>query len=256
MKVQLRKVVAQFLDSADESSHAFRRLYNIGVRGCEQFNLDLTGNIKTVVIDVEANKTAYLPEDYISYSKIGVLNERGEVVTFKRNQDLSMWNDIYTQLDERQTGVPISNTLGFLDDQSAYPYLYYNYFYQGSSFNLFGLDSGTAKIGEYKLDEVNGLILLSPNSEHSQVVLEYLSDGYDSDADDYEIDVRAQEAFICWLRWNNAKDLRKKFSQSDVRGYKIEYFNELRKAAMRINPFILNEAENAARVGTKLVPKA
>lgn len=254
MKVLLKKLVAQFLDSADDSSHAFRRLYNIGVRGCEQFNLDLTGNIKTIVIDVEPNKTAYLPVDYISYSKIGVLNEKGEVVTFKRNQELSTWNDIYTQQDNRRVGAPVENTLGF--DPTTYPYLYYNYYYEGSSFNLFGLDSGTAKLGEYKLDEVNGLILLSPTSTHSQIVLEYLSDGYDANTEDYEIDVRAQEAFMCWLRWNNAKDLRKKFSQNDVRVYKLEYFNELRKAAMRINPFVLNEAQSMGRLSNKLVPKA
>lgn len=257
MKILLRQLVAQFLDSSDDSSHAFRRLYNIGVRGCRAFNLDLTGNIKTVVLEVNPNNTVNLPIDYINYSKIGVLNKRGEVVTYKRNSQLSTWNDTYTQQNDRQVGAPVLNTLTPYFDQNTYPNVYYNYYLtNGTSYNLLGADSGTPKVGEYKIDEGNGLILLQPHNQYDQLVLEYLSDGYDSQADDYEIDSRAEEAFMCYLRWKNAQDLRKKFSQNDVRIFKLEYFNEARKAAMRLNPFILNELSDAARVGTKLVPKA
>ena len=254
MKILLRTLIAQFLDSADDSSHAFRRLYNIGVRGCRQFNLDITGNIKTVVLDVNLNKTASLPSDYIAYSKIGVLNGQGEVVTFKRNSQLSQWNAMSTQVDERLENVPTVSTLGF--DPTTYPNIYFNYFWNGGYGNLYGADSGTATFGEYKVDEGNRVILLSPNSVHTQVVLEYLSDGYDAMADDYEIDSRCEEAFICYLRWQNAQDLRKKFSSSDRQEFKFEYFNELRKAAMRTNPAILSEMQIAARISTKLAPKA
>lgn len=257
MKILLKTLVAQFLDSADDSSHAFRRLYNIGVRGCREFNLDILGTLKTVVLDVQPNNTAYLPTDYLSYSKIGVLNNRGEVVTYKRNDQLSQWNDIYTQqAGERQTGAPILNTLTPYFDQNTYPNWYYNYYLAGTYYNLFGADSGTPKVGEYKLDETNGLILLDPYNQYPQVVLEYLADGYDSTADDYEIDSRAEEAFLCYLRWKNAQDLRKKYSQNDVRSFKIEFYREKRLAAMRINAFVLNEMEHASRVATKLAPRA
>ena len=256
MKIALKKLVSQFLNSADESVHGFRRLYNIGVQGCREFNLDITGNIKTVVIEVNANKTATLPQDYISYSKIGVLNNRGEVVTYKRNDQLSTWNSMYTTQDLRKEGVPVLNTLTPFFDQNTYPNYYYNYYYNGTAFNLFGADSGTPKVGSYKLDEGNGLIILDVHNHYSQVVLEYLSDGYDENADDYEIDVKAEQAFIAFLRWKNAIDLRKQFSQSDVRSFKVEYYRERRLAAMRINMFVFNELNSAEAASRKLAPKA
>jgi len=256
MKIALKKLVSQFLNSADESVHGFRRLYNIGVQGSREFNLDITGNIKTVVLDVNANKTANLPQDYISYSKIGVLNDKGEVVTYKRNDQLSTWNSIYTTQSLRKTGVPVLNTLTPFFDQDTYPNYYYNYYYQGTSYNLFGADSGTPEVGSYKLDEGNGLIILDVHNHYSQVVLEYMSDGYDENSDDYEIDVKAEQAFMAFLRWKNAIDLRKKFSPRDVRDFRVDYYRERRMAAVRINQFILNELQDAARVGNKLASKA
>lgn len=252
MKIALKKLVSQFLNSADESVHGFRRLYNIGVQGCREFNLDITGNVKTVVLDVNANKTANLPQDYISYSKIGVLNDKGEVVTYKRNDQLSNWNSIYTTQQLRKTGVPVLNTLTPFFDENTY----YNYYYNGTAFNLFGADSGTPKVGSYKLDEGNGLIILDVHNPYPQVVLEYLSDGYDPNADDYEIDVKAEQSFIAFLRWKNAIDLRKQFNSNDVRGFKIDYYRERRLAAMRINQFIVNELTSAEHASRKLVPKA
>lgn len=256
MKIALKKLVSQFLNSADESMHGFRRLYNIGVQGCREFNLDITGNIKTVVLPVNANKTVNLPQDYISYSKIGVLNDKGEVVTYKRNDQLSTWHSEYTTQSLRKEGAPVLNTLTPFFDQNTYPNYYYNYYYNGTSYNLFGADSGTPKVGSYKVDESNGLIILDLHNHYDQLVLEYLSDGYDENSDDYEIDARAERAFMAYLRWNNSIDLRKKFSQSDVRRFKLDYYRERRLAAMRINQFVLNEMQDASRIGNKLVAKA
>ena len=55
--IGLRQLVAQFLDSADQSSHQFRRMYNIGVRGSRAFNLDITGQMITVLLPVNVNNT-------------------------------------------------------------------------------------------------------------------------------------------------------------------------------------------------------
>jgi len=82
-----------------------------------------------------------------------------------------------------------------------------------------------------------------------------MSDGYDENSDDYEIDVKAEQAFMAFLRWKNAIDLRKKFSPRDVRDFRVDYYRERRMAAVRINQFILNELQDAARVGNKLASK-
>ena len=252
----LRQIIAQFLDSADQSSHQFRRLYNIGVRGCGEFNLDITGQFKTVLLPVNPNKTVTLPQDYLTYSKMGIVNERGEIITFAKNEQLSQYHAIYTQQVERNEGVPELTTIGNYVAPLPYPYLYSNYWNGGTSYNLFGLNSGTANITEFDIDEGAGVILLNQHTRYEEMLLEYLSDGYDELADDYEIDVRAEEAFICYLRWKQATDLIKKFSASQIREYKNEYYRERKLAKMRINKALVSEFTHKKRSLTTLTAKA
>jgi hypothetical protein len=254
--IGLRKIVAQFLDSADQSSHQFRRLYNIGVRGAREFNLDITGQFKTVLLPVNPNKTVTLPQDYLNYSKMGIINERGEIITFTKNEQLSQYHAIYTQQVERNEGVPELTTIGQYVAPLPYPYLYSNYWYGGSSYNLFGLNSGTAVVAEFQIDEGAGVILLNQTMNYPELLLEYLSDGYDELADDYEIDMRAEEAFICYLRWKNATDMIKKFSAGQVREYKNEYYRERKLAKMRINKALVSELTHKKRSLTGLTPRA
>ena len=252
----LRQIIAQFLDSADQSSHQFRRLYNFGVRGCREFNLDITGQFKTVLLPVNPNKTVTLPQDYLTYSKMGIVNERGEIITFTKNEQLSQYHAIYTQQVERNEGVPELTTIGNYVAPLPYPYLYSNYWNGGTSYNLFGLNSGTANITEFDIDEGAGVILLNQHTRYEEMLLEYLSDGYDELADDYKIDVRAEEAFICYLRWKQATDLIKKFSASQIREYKNEYYRERKLAKMRINKALVSEFTHKKRSLTTLTAKA
>lgn len=257
--IKLSEIVGQFLNSKDTSTHEYRRLLNIAIFGMKtEFNLDITGTYKTVILDVNANKTVSLPCDYITYSKIGVLNSRGEVATFSRNNQLSNYHSSYINDNSSRTVTnPLLNTTSvFPYPNSPNFYHYYNYFYNGDSFQLFGLDSGTPNIGEYKLDEKNKLILLNPQNIYTKIVLEYLSDGSDEDGCDYTLDVRVVAAMMAYLRWQNAIDLVKKFSQSTVRDLKREYYRNKRIAKMRNNKFNLSEMQKASRVGAKLVPKS
>lgn len=255
MNTTLKKVIGQFLNSADQSSHQFLRLYNMGKFGLEtEFNLDITGTFKTLILDVNGNKTVNLPCDYITYKKIGFLNGKGEVVTLKRNNQLSTLN---TNVYNRTKGA--TEVKGQLLPDGLFPYddfFYNNYFYNGVSYRLFGADSGTANRGEYKVDDKNKLIFLNPDFTDTQVVVEYLSDGYDEGCCDYDIDIRAARAMLAFIRWQDAIDQRKKFSQSHVNGLMKDFYREKRLTAMRLNPFVLNEMQDAIRQSVKMVSKS
>jgi len=260
--ISLKEIVANLLDSSDASSHSYRRLYNLGVFGMKtEFNLDVTGGIKTVLLDVNANKTVELPCDYIRYNKIGVVNQSGEFTTFKCNDQLTNYHQAYFNSTTRLAALPTLPTLGAagypdggLVDYNALYYL--NYWFSGTSYQLFGIGSGTANVGEYKVDEQARIILFDPFFHWSQVLLEYLSDGMDEENDDYQVDIRAAEAVKSYLRWQNAIDQTKKYSQGQIRDYRSQYFNEKRKSKMRLNPIVLNELQNAERRSWKLAPKA
>ena len=255
MKIKLKEIIGQFLNSADQSSHEFLRLWNMGVWGMKtEFNLDITGVMKTVLLPVNANKTVDLPCDYISYSKIGVVNAKGEVVTYKRNDQLAKINK---NKDTRMEGLPTDGSVytNYVNNP-FYNYYYFNYYNGANSFHLYGLDSGTVTLGTYTIDEDAKVIYLGiDNSYESEIVLEYLSDGYSENMDDYDMDVQASEAMLCYLRWFNSKD-SKKYSGGEVQMFKKEYYNQKRLAKMRINSFVLNEMNDISRRGIKLTAKA
>ena len=254
MKISVKRIIGEFLSSTDESQHRFLRLWNIAKFGMEtEFNLDLTGVIKTVLLDVNANKTVNLPCDYVSYSKIGEINGKGEVVTYKRN------NQLTTLLQYGNNRVNKAPMVGSRGDFNLFPYdlnYYNNYFSDGVTYNLYGANSGTPNRGEYKVDEANRLIFLSIDISVSQIVLEYLSDGYDQSDDDYSVDVRASAALLAYIRWRDALDKPKKFGIGQIDFLKKDYYREKRLCQVRMNPFVLNEFEHASRQSVKLVAKA
>lgn len=254
MNLTLKEIIGQFLNSADQTSHQFLRLWNIGVFGIKtEFNLDIIGVYRTQILDVNPNKTVDLPCDYIKYSKIGLINDQGEIATFRRNDQLSTYNGINPK--NRLAGTPNSGTGVTL---ANYPYLnqYCNFYENGTMYNLYGANSGTGNIGEYTIDEKSKQIFLNPHSTHSKIVLEYLCDGFDDDCGIVEIDVRAGACMLAYLRWHNAIDQPKKFNPNQVDNLKKEFYRTKRLAKMRLNPFVLNEMQDAQHSSPKLVAKA
>jgi hypothetical protein len=256
MKIGLKQIVAELIDSKDSSSHEFRRLYNIGVRGVREFNTDVVGSFTTALLDVNANKTVELPEDYVSYSKIGVINDKGEIVTLRLNNQLSDINSRRFLKDDRFEDLPKIATVTYPSVPYNYPYIYYNFFAANQSFNLFGIGGGGQNLGDYKVDEECGVIILSPSFNFDQILLEYLSDGMDRECDDYMVDSRASEALLAYIRWKSSIDMPKKFGQGMIREYKAEYKSERLKAKMRINKIVVSEFEDMQRITNKLAPRA
>lgn len=256
MKIPLKQIVAELIDVKDSSSHEFRRLYNVGVRGIREFNTDVTGTFTTKLLPVNANKTVELPEDYISYSKIGIINEKGEIITMRLNNQLSNYNENNVLKTDRFEGVPKMTSITNPSVPYSYPYVYYNFFISNQSYNLFGIGGAGQNIGEYKVDEECGVIILGPNFQYENILLEYLSDGMDCESDDYMIDSRASEALLAYIRWKSALDMPKKYNQGIIREYKSEYKAERLKAKMRINKIVVSEFEDMQRITNKLAPRA
>ncbi len=258
-QVPLRKVIAQFTNMSDKD-HEFARLYNIAVMGFEdEFNMDVQGNIVTVLLDVNDNKTVELPAGYLNYSKIGAVNQIGEFVTLKRNDQLSKYHAAYYQEANRNAGVPTIQGFGTPINafNGGYNNLYYyNFWAYGTSFNLYGLDSGTATVGTYSVDVTDNVILLNPEFQYSQILLEYLSDGYNEDEEDYMIDSRIVQAVRAWIRWQSSLDMIKKYPANLIALYERQYNSEKKKARRRVNGFNLSEFNDIIRRGNKLVAKA
>lgn len=241
MNITLSEIVGQFLNSADQSTHQFRRLYNSAKFGLKtEFNLDITGVLKTEVIEVSANKTAPLPDDCIDYSKIGIKNGGG-VSLLKRNDRLPM----------------IIGAGGTGEDSiisQSQSDCFFNYTPAG--YQLFGMAGGTPTYGEYTVNTSERLIYLNPDFAYTELVVEYLSDGSDCDCEEPEVPVQAGSAMLAYIRWQDAIDARKKFSTATVRQFKVDFYREKRLAKVRLNKARMSEFLAVHREGIKLVAKA
>jgi hypothetical protein len=255
-KIGLKTLFAELIDAKDSSSQEFRRLYNIGVRGLREFNSDVVGTFVTALLPVNANKTVDLPPDYINYSKMGVINERGEIVTLRLNNQLTNYNVGHALKQDRFENVPTLNTVTSPGVPYGYPFIYFNFFVSNQSYNLFGIGGGGQDIGEYKVDEACNVIVLGPYFRWDKVLFEYLSDGMDCDCDDYMVDSRASEAMVAYMRWKSSLDMPKKYNQGIIREYKSEYISEKKKAKMRINSIKVAEFDDMHRITSKLAPRA
>ena len=132
--VPLKTVVSYFLDQYDKSMSSFDKAWVLAFRGLVALGIDMTWEPKTVRIPKNGNQTVTLPADYISWSKIGVLNNVGQVSTLKVNNALTLYKDAnpnrLSQITpDVQSGLPL--ILGF-------PF-FFNYYDNGLYYNLFGV---------------------------------------------------------------------------------------------------------------------
>lgn len=235
--VPLRQIVGYFLDENDKSSGSFDKAWLLAFRALVDIGLDMSFEPKTARIPKNANNTVNLPPDYISWSKIGVLNANGQVSTIKINPSLSKWGD---KSPNRITDLApeIPSNLGQFGIAS-YPY-YLNFWNNGSFQPLFGAGSGLLQYGSCVFDEPNGVIVLDVNYPFDDVILEYLSSP-EKDGD-YRIDLCCQEAVIAFISW--------KFKLNNEQNY----MNRKIEAHRRLKPIRIQEVQDAIRdtVGFKV----
>jgi hypothetical protein len=186
--VPLKTVVAFFLSQHKKSNLDFDRCWLLAFRGLRLLNQSIAAEPKTVRLPVEANKTVSLPDDYVAWSKIGVVNNKGEIVSLKVNNALTKFR---SNSEDRLTQIVGSApSVGISDD------IYNN---SGEMCHLFGVGGGLITYGECRLDEKNGVIILNPEFEYSDIVVEYISNP-ERDSD-YYVEGCLQEALIGFIEW-------------------------------------------------------
>ncbi len=255
-KIPLRQVIAELIDAADQSEHQFRHLYRIGVRGCRKFNMDVYGSFKTVLLEVQSDNTVPFPKDYMDYSMLGIVNANGEAIPMTHNPNLSTLKSQYIAALGETVDVPSAGDF-FAGDLTNLNNYWLNFGFNGSGYtHLYGIGGGTYEIGQFTIDDNCKAFLLQEGYPYQTIMLEYLTDGYDENNDDYMVDVFAVEALQSWIRWMRAQDMTKKYSLSQIAYYKGEYLIQKRDAKIRLNKTVVKEMEATFRRSVKLVARA
>ena len=235
--ITIDSVINDYIDESEQSVHKYAKLYNIAVRGMEKLGLDFFYKIRTVKIPIDTtNYTAELPNDYISYTKIGVLNSVGEIIPLKFNNKMTYYAD---QQPDR-LALTQDNTLATWY-QSDMP-LWFNY-WDGYGFqNIYGLPSGSPFVGSFNIDDSNGVVLLNQYFYYSYLMIEYLSSGNPDEP--FRIPIQFREALLSFLAWRDIASMpsTRKGNLGDKRDRKQEFYNQRRIANAQFKPLYLMQA--------------
>jgi hypothetical protein len=255
-KIELKKVIAEMIDAADQSTHEFRQLYRIGVRGCRKFNMDVYGSFKSVLLNVGDNGIVEWPKDYLDYSMLGIVNSCGEAVPLKHNPNLSTLKQQYVAELGKVVQVPSVGD-SFTGDLTNINNYWLNFGFNGTGYlHLYGIGGGSYTIGEFTVDETCRCFMVQDGYPYSTIMLEYLTDGYDEESDDYMVDVFAVEALQAWVRWMRAQDMTKKYNLSQISYYQNQFNIQRRDAKVRLNKAIISEMQQVFRSSVKLTARA
>lgn len=228
--IPLDEPITAYMDEAEIDNKKYFKLWNLAFRAMTELGLDAFYTIRSVKIPVNANLTATLPADYLQYSKVGVLNEQGEIIPLGVNNKLTVAFDLNpTRLEQTQD----SSIQTQLNQQGVWWYNYWNGF--GFS-NLYGYPSGNPNIGSFKIDNANGVIILNENFSYPYIMLEYVPSP--KEGGEYYIPMQFKEAVIAYLAWKDIKSIPVKthVQNNNVAGRRRDFYNERRLAIARYDP--------------------
>jgi len=228
--INLEECITAYLDESEQSNHKYFKCFHLSFRALTEMGLDAFYLVKSIRIPVNANLTANLPADYLQYSKVGVLNEQGEIITIGVNNKLTVAFDLsLNRLEQTQDStIPTQ-----INQQGVWWYNYWN----GYAYSpVYGLPSGTPFIGSFKMDNANGVIVLSENFSYPYVILEYTASP--QEGGEYYIPIQFKEAVIAYLRWKDKISIPVKshMDNSNIGMRRHDYFNERRLAIARYDP--------------------
>jgi hypothetical protein len=244
--VGLKEIVRQHLIETDEGQEAFARAYKLGINVYRMLMLDVAGSPKATKIEVLANKTAKLPDDYLSYTMLGVLNAQGAIATLSENNQLTLYKDCSSDRTTQE--------IQYGRDGDEIPFYYWAnkpYSYPVDFTPSFGFGSNNT-IGDFRISQDDGLILFPFHFRWSHIYLEYI--GFPKcGEDDYGVHPFITETLNAGIYWYSIRK-RKGIPANEKTLARAEYYNEMRKSELRF--MNLNRQKiNDLRVTTKLAIK-
>lgn len=246
--ITLDSIINDYINEAQLSNHAYFRLWHIAYRGMENLGLDAFYQIKSVKLPVNSNLTVTLPADYLNWSKVGVLNDVGEIIPLNYNEKLTTFADLSpTRLEQTE-----DFTLGTWQ----YQYTWYNYWNGWMYTNVYGVPSGQPFVGSFKVDMANGVILLNDQYSYEYIMLEYVASPAPNN--DYYVPLQFREALVSWLRWKDIQSVPVKthVANSSVQMRRHDYFEDRRKALAQWKPLRISDAYQSSQEFTRLTVRS
>lgn len=192
--VPLSRIVAFILDECDKSIGDRDKVWVLCFRGLIDMYFDISAEPITLRLPISGNLTVTFPSDYLSWVKIGILNDKGEVSTLKINNSLTTYKDTNPNRISKLTA-DITDAIPLLANNP----FYLNYYNSNQYSPLFGVGGGLMQYGGCRVDEKNNVIILDTDFKYDSIILEYISSPEKNG--DYQVETYAQEAIIAFVKW-------------------------------------------------------
>jgi hypothetical protein len=252
--ITIDEVVAAYLDRSEQSVHKQFKAWHLAFDGMKELGLDFFFTVRTQKLQINANLTVTLPSDYLQYIKIGVFNDRSEIIPLWYNEKLTFFADLQT---DRATDTE-DPTLGQLFTNTSFGGLIFSNYWNGSEFGpIYGVPSGAPFVGSFKIDNENGLIVLSEGFQYPYLVVEYLASPQPRKGT-YFLPFQFKEALIAYIGWKDIQYMpsSRKGNIGDKAQRRKDFYNERRLARARYKPLYMEQAYEENLRNQRLVVKA
>lgn len=246
--ITLDSIITDYLNESEGSQHKYFKCFHLGFRGMENLGLDFFYKIQTFKLPVNANMTVTLPIGYINWTKVGILNNRGEIIPMYYNDKLTTFADLspdrFSLVDD-----PESSWLEWNNSTWC------NYWNGNGYSNVYGVSSGEPFVGSFKEDKANGVIILDRRFNRDYIMLECLVSP--QEGQDYYVPICFREAMVAWLWWKDgkAKPINGHAKLGAARDAKHEFYNERRNAVAQWKPIRKQEIYQSSQEQSRLAIK-
>jgi len=251
--IPLNQVINDFLitlDTDDYVSYApDNTVRSFALRGIREMGFDMLKVVRSLKLPVSANNTVTLPDDYVDWTKVGVVGSDGLVYVLGENKNVNMsqayatdddgdtydadGDDLLERVDSKSAtggGTPSADA-GISDGMESY--IFRNYIHENNQGRLYGIGGGHY-YGEFRVNLDQNRLELKSNSGMTEVVIEYVAD--EARATNPRVHVYAEEALRSFVYY---KLIERKASvpANEKARARQEYYNERRKANARMKSF-------------------
>lgn len=264
--VSIEQIVNDIMLTADGDDYANNAngvvLRNYALRGIREMGFDIMKRIKSLKLAVNAlNNTVELPDDFVDYTKIGIIGSDGLIYVFGENKNQNMAMKYVTDsagnaIDSDNDGVydrvdAKGASVGRASGSDYESYTFRNFLYEGNIGRAYGIGGGMYS-GEFRINFEQNRIELYSTAGYSEIVIEYIAD--EARSQNPSIHIYAENALRSYIYYRLI-ERKANVPMGEKSRARQEYYNEKRLANARLKSFTKEEALKTIRKNFKQSPK-
>jgi len=230
------------IQTGENTTHNYLRYLQLANTGLKELTFDVLGDTEIAILPIGNTLRVDLPEDYVDYTFIGIIDSYGQMRTLGRKTNIP-GSGTYNTLTPKYSATYGEETLGTLNADSNL---------RGG---IYGIGGGQKKNGNYRpsVDRENWQMVFSSIDSGTYLYLEYISDGRRKGGATI-VHPYAEEALRAYVYWKSIQRKRG-VSGQDREMSRRDYYNEKRLSKSRMMAFTKEEALQQIRKGFKQSPK-